>query len=114
MNYQDYLSSEDWKNKKKEKYANMKRKWKKPRCAICWYDEMLEMHHLVYEHDLTQNKQDSLRILCRVCHQTTHDLINEWILVYPNRNHHSRYALTKNAVKKRLWYWLKNMFAKDN
>lgn len=109
MLYKDYLKSDDWKNKRTEKIKKFKYKWW-PRCSICSTDKTLEVHHLIYEKDLTENKQESLRILCRLCHQTTHDLINEWILVYPNRNHNSRFAMTKSAVKKRLWYWLKNMF----
>lgn len=106
MNYNNYLKSKDWKNKKSEKYLKLKRKWKKPRCAICWYDDLLEVHHLYYEDDLTKNKSDSLRILCRTCHQTTHDLINEWVLVIDSKSHHSIFTKMKNMVKVRLWYKL--------
>jgi hypothetical protein len=89
--YSEYLKSEHWKNLRSKK--------KKNRCAICGSEENLQVHHLVYRHIFDVTKGD-LRKLCRECHETAHILIKSGTLVFRSENTHSRFSITKAAVKK--------------
>src|SRR3990167_2957622 len=101
--YQDYLKSSDWEDKKSKKYSKLRR------CAICGDKENLDIHHLNYK-NLTDCEQSDLRILCRRCHFTTHNLYKACVFHFRNTNHHSRFAIIKNAVKKHLHIQNTNMF----
>lgn len=103
MNYQDYLKSEDWKNKRNKKRS------KKLRCSICASTEKIDVHHLNYK-NLYDVEQTDLRKLCRRCHYLTHELHKRGKIVFRNKNHHSRFAIIKSAVKKELGISGKNMF----
>jgi len=104
----NYLKSVDWKNKREAK-LNRKLGTKK-RCAICASGEHLNIHHLSYLPDLTKVEQKDLRVLCRRCHSLTHELFKNGKLKFKSKNHHSRFVLTKTAVKKELGILTENMF----
>ena len=101
--YQKYLRSDDWKDKRSDK--NSKRR----RCAICASTEEIHVHHLNYR-NLHDVQQSDLRKLCRRCHFLGHELERKGKIVYRSDNHHSKYAIFKAAVKKELGLTGKNMF----
>ena len=108
--YQQYLQSDHWKS-----FKSAKEKLRSKRCSICADERRVELHHLFYRLDLIGVKLSDTRWLCRACHQTTHDLIKAGKLLFPKPdNHHSCFALTKNAVKKAMGMGNKNMFALKN
>lgn len=98
--YRKYLKSKDWQKKRRTKLT--RQGGAKRRCAICGETENLDIHHLSYRRDLTKVKQCDLRILCRVCHDTAHELMRNGTLKFTSTNHHHRFTLTKTAVKKAL------------
>ena len=102
--YTEYLKSSDWKQKRDQK---IKRKLN--RCAICSSTENIDIHHLNYK-NLIDVEQSDLRKLCRRCHYFAHQLLKEGKIVFNGSNHHSRFAIIKNAVKKGLGIYHKNMF----
>jgi 5-methylcytosine-specific restriction endonuclease McrA len=108
MRYNDYLKSKDWREKKTSKH-NRKGGLKK-RCAICGSREKLDVHHLSYKKELQAVEQKDLRIFCRRCHYLAHKLFKEGKIVFKNDNHHSRFALTKNAIKRELGLKQENLF----
>lgn len=91
--YREYLQSDDWKEKRKRKLRTHKS------CGICQSRKQLDVHHLNYR-AWTNVLQSDLRVLCRRCHDTAHQLMRYGVLVYRSDNHNSRWALTKNAVLK--------------
>jgi len=101
--YQKYLRSVDWKEKRAEKRS------KRLRCAICASTENIHIHHLNYR-NLTDVKQSDLRRLCRRCHFLIHELEKEGKIVYRSDNHHSKFTIQKSAVKKALGITNQNMF----
>lgn len=107
MSYQQYLQSEDWKQKR-----NLKRS-KKLRCAICSHTgnrgNPIDVHHLNYR-NLHDVQQSDLRKFCRRCHSLTHELMKQGKIVFRSDNHHSRFAIIKTAVKKHLGTTKQNMF----
>ena len=103
MLYKDYLNTEDWKEKRKNKYQ------KQRRCAICASESNLNVHHLNYK-DLVNVTNSDLRVLCQRCHYLTHDLYKRGKFKFRSDNHHSRFAIIKTAVKKELGLTGKNMF----
>lgn len=100
MDYRTYLASADWQQKREAKRT--RKSGARDRCAICGTRDRLDVHHLRYAADLTTIQQADLRILCRRCHGLTHDLIRAGTLRFTKPDHHHRFALTKNAVKKAL------------
>lgn len=92
MTYQEYLRSEDWQTKRREKLKRTSR------CAICAATTNLDVHHLNYR-DLFNVALSDLRVLCRPCHTLAHGLHRTGCLRFTSTNHHSRFALTKAAVK---------------
>lgn len=102
--YAAYLASDDWRTKRNRKRVGR-------RCAICGSSSQLDVHHLRYAADLTTIEQKDLRVLCRRCHEIAHELLLSGALVFHNSNHHSRFALTKTAVKKVLGLTGKNLFS---
>lgn len=108
MKYTDYLKSKDWKDKRE---AKLNRKLgSKKRCAICSGKENLQVHHLSYRNDLSKVEQKDLRILCDRCHYMTHKLFKEGKIIFKSKNHHSRFVITKTAVKKALGLNNENLF----
>ena len=101
--YQKYLKSGDWSNKRAEKRS------KRLRCGICASTENIDIHHLNYR-KLTDVKQSDLRRLCRRCHNLVHKLEREGKIVYRSNNHHSKWNIQKSAVKKALGITNQNMF----
>jgi len=97
-NYQKYLESDEWKKKRRGKFAVSKNKC----CAICLSVENLQVHHLSYKNNLDEVPNWDLRILCNTCHQATHDLINSGKIKFTKNTHNHRFSITKNAVKKHL------------
>ncbi len=96
--YQNYLNSEDWLLKRITKFNKSKTKC----CAVCGSRERLEVHHLFYRSDLKEAENTDLRIFCRICHETAHELIKLGVIKFKNKNHHSRFAITRNALVKYL------------
>jgi 5-methylcytosine-specific restriction endonuclease McrA len=101
--YQDYLKSDDWLTKKYLK------KLRTNKCAICNSLENLDVHHLNYR-GLVDVELSDLRVLCRHCHFMAHELHKAGKIKFTSTNHHSRFALIKNAVKKELGITHRNMF----
>lgn len=92
--YRQYLQSDDWRKKRDAKRRH------RDRCAICGDTRNLDVHHLDYK-NWTDVLQSDLRVFCRRCHTVTHDLIARGVIKFkPNASHHSRFATTKNAVRK--------------
>lgn len=65
--YKDYLKTEHWKLTKKSFLVTVKHN-----CMKCGIKEKLEVHHITYK-DLGNEKNNQLSLLCRSCHQNTHD-----------------------------------------
>lgn len=107
--YKRYLRSDDWLRKKRAKHQ--RKNGTKKRCSICAAEAPLDVHHLRYVSDLTETNQSDLRLLCRRCHQTAHDLMHSGQLVFRSTSHHHRFALTKAVVKKALGLTGVNCFA---
>ena len=105
MSYEDYLESEDWKKKRRKKFA------RKRRCGICGSTENLNVHHINYG-NLYDVEMSDLRVLCERCHKLAHELIKAGKINFKNTNHHSRFGITKGAVKKYLGLKNRNMFRK--
>lgn len=103
--YGKYLKSEHWEEIKRSKTAKGKK-----RCSICATETQIDLHHLNYKKIFDVQLED-LRWLCRRCHFTAHELINNGTLIFYSENHHSKFALTKIAVKKKLGM-IGNMFNK--
>ena len=103
MKYSNYLKSQDWREKQ------VRKRFKKNRCAICASTERLDVHHLVYK-DLISITDADLRVLCRRCHFLCHDLYKRGRFKFRSDNHNSRFAIIKVAVKKELGITKKNMF----
>ena len=101
MQYKEYLKSDHWKQ--------LRAKKRRYRCAICASTENLDTHHLIYK-NLYDVETSDLRKLCRICHYTAHALMKKGKIRFRSTNHHSRFAITKAAVKKELGYGNRNMF----
>lgn len=95
LSYREYLKSKDWRQKRSAKLARV------CRCAICGSTYRLDVHHLNYR-DLYSVKMSDLRVFCRRCHDLAHRLHKAGVIVFRSHDHHSRFALTKAAVKKAL------------
>lgn len=104
--YQQYLKSDHWKKLRRRK----RRKFKEPRCAICASTDQVDTHHLFYRniHDV---QLSDLRLLCRRCHDVTHQLMAEGELSKVKyKSHHSMFGATKEKVKRRLGLSGRNLF----
>lgn len=105
MNYQDYLLSDDWKQKRAQKRR------RNNRCAVCAATENLDVHHLNYR-GLYDVQQSDLRVLCRRCHYIAHILLKCGKYSFTSQSHHSRFSKLKSAVKKELGLTNHNLFKK--
>lgn len=71
MSYQQYLASEHWKQLRLRFWAS---KLHGGRCYVCGANGVrLEIHHRSYRR-IGCEKLNDLCLLCRDCHQETHDL----------------------------------------
>jgi hypothetical protein len=91
--YRAYLQSDDWKRKRQEKRR------KKNHCAICGDTRRLDVHHLRYQADLRKVPKHDLRVLCRTCHTTAHDLMKAGVIVFKSEKHNHRFAVTCRHVR---------------
>lgn len=66
--YTDYLLSDAWKEKRKEKLIHGGK-----RCEVCGTKKRLQIHHLTYER-IFQERMDDLMILCRKHHEAVEGL----------------------------------------
>lgn len=90
--YREYLKSPDWQKKRAKKRS------KSDRCAVCGDTRQLDVHHLNYR-NWTDVVMSDLRVLCRRCHTVAHELMGRGVIKFrPGGSHHSRFAVTKNAV----------------
>lgn len=108
--YQGYLKSDHWKELRKEKRNRVSKKKGKVRCAVCAATESIETHHLFYRNIYDVQTSD-LRMLCKTCHKTVHDLIKDGTLQLKKyKSHHAMFGALKELVKKRLGLTGRNMF----
>ncbi|PZV19176.1 MAG: hypothetical protein DCF22_00480 [Leptolyngbya sp.] len=63
MNYEQYISSPEWKQKRQRVIERDGCK-----CRTCWESEDLEVHHVSYER-LFNEDLDDLITLCHQCHE---------------------------------------------
>ena len=103
MTYQEYLQSEDWQQKRAQKF----REARHHRCAICRSRTSLEVHHLNYRNWFDVQMSD-LRILCRRCHEVAHAIIRSGLVLVGESN--SRFLTLRKAVRSTIegkdWYHL--------
>ena len=91
--YRKYLASDDWKKKRRAKFARSKR-----RCAVCGSAKRLELHHLAYR-SLTNVRMSDLRVLCRRCHEDAHELRRSGVFSYrPQMSHNERFQVMREAI----------------
>jgi len=69
VDYDKYLASKAWKQKRKEMLAMY------PQCAVCGATKRLEVHHLTYAH-LGNEPLEDLKVICKSCHKQEHG--REW------------------------------------
>jgi hypothetical protein len=92
--YQEYLKSDDWRQKRTAKLARAKY-----RCAICGDGKKLHVHHLIYRQWFNVRMSD-LRVLCERCHGVSHELMDLGQIIFaPSMGHQERFAATKLAVQ---------------
>jgi len=70
--YKDYLLSEEWQTIKRSVRNRKGARWNL--CNICASSKNLEIHHSSYKVIGTINPHDTVKLLCRSCHQKVHDL----------------------------------------
>lgn len=103
--YQVYLQSDHWKKLKARKLRAAKkkatRKKSELKCMICGFIGHMEVHHLLYKNIYDVELED-LRLLCRTCHQTAHELMWNGGLVITSNDHATIYMQTRAAVRKHL------------
>jgi 5-methylcytosine-specific restriction endonuclease McrA len=67
MNYQEYLHSEKWREKKNTLYRH-----RQYECYICKQTYDLQVHHMTYKR-LGNERRGDLVYLCRECHEEVTD-----------------------------------------
>lgn len=93
MEYKAYLQSDHWQETRKKRIAVDNGK-----CAICGTPNHLQVHHISYDRKGEENVDYDLITLCRDCHQSVHEVINNKIpLVTYIKNEYQEKA--KEAVK---------------
>ncbi len=71
-NYKQYLASAHWKAQKEKFYALQEKPY---HCFLCGsYDGNFNVHHKTYKRIGMENMKKDLLLLCRECHQKTHDM----------------------------------------
>jgi len=73
--YKEYLKSEEWKTIKENISKRKGAKWNL--CNLCTSPHNLEVHHSSYKVIGTVNGGNTLKMLCRSCHQQIHDKCKE-------------------------------------
>lgn len=67
--YDEYLQSDTWKQKRKERLE-----YDDNKCTCCNSDENLQVHHITYERGLGNEEKEDLITLCKECHMKLHEL----------------------------------------
>lgn len=70
-NYNDYLLSNHWYNKRKSYFKTYEKK-----CNHCGTDKEIHLHHLTYENIGNESFND-LMPLCKDCHSKEHDRLKK-------------------------------------
>jgi hypothetical protein len=91
MTYDEYLRSDEWQQKRTAKLRRCRR------CAICGSVRNLDVHHLIYRHLFDVTLAD-LRVLCRRCHEVTHELTRRGLLIFRDGDPQRRFLQTRQAV----------------
>jgi len=93
MNYQEYLLSEEWKEKRK---IVIKRDWWKCRC--CNSKNSLNVHHRTYSTIHTEEEINDLTLLCNKCHELIHSKtkIKKWVITHNKKKKKSKKKKLKN------------------
>lgn len=68
ITYQEYIKSHWWAALRKRIFKKRGRK-----CEVCGATKRLQLHHLTYER-MGRERESDLKILCRHCHELTHEL----------------------------------------
>lgn len=106
--YQQYLKSEHWKKLRARKRRTGGKIGGKSCCGICASTEQIETHHLRYKNIYDVTTSD-LRLLCRQCHETAHELMKSGLKMN-STSHHGLFSIIKAAVKKVRGFGNRNMF----
>lgn len=107
--YAEYLKSDHWKALRKKKRSKCSKTNGKNRCAICASTENIETHHMEYRNIYDVTTSD-LRLLCRTCHGTGHDLMRNGLKM-SSHSVHGNFNILKVAVKKARGLGNLNMFS---
>ena len=99
--YQSYLRSDDWKEKKAKKYKSMAKKKRKCCACGCIEKRPLHVHHLNYK-NLVDVENADLRILCERCHTLAHILHKIGKIKFINNNPRSRWYRIRKAVTREI------------
>lgn len=86
--YEEYLESDEWKKIKKSIRSRKGAKWRY--CNICGIDENLDVHHSSYKVIGSINPGNTVKILCRDCHQELHELCKKMDLDFYQAFRHIR------------------------
>ena len=78
--YQEYLKSDEWKTIKNSIKQRKGARWNL--CNLCTSPNNLEVHHSSYKVIGTINPHNTVKMLCRSCHQEVHDYCKK----YPQYN----------------------------
>lgn len=70
--YKEYLKGDEWKTIRSKVKSRTGAKWNL--CNLCTTPNNLEIHHASYKVIGTVNPANTIRLLCRNCHQKVHDL----------------------------------------
>lgn len=110
MQYQEYLTTEDWKAKRAFKLRHARN------CAVCGVTKNIDIHHFNYR-NLTDVQPLDLIRLCRQCHFLLHDLFKANRVIFQRRpisladfrkrSYYSQLSIAKLAIKKArgFGYW---------
>lgn len=67
--YEDYIVSVEWSNKRKQAFKLLGKE-----CQRCKIDRRLHVHHMTYVNFKNENIEKELAILCTKCHSMYHKL----------------------------------------
>lgn len=73
--YQEDLLSDEWKNIKSKIKNRKAKRWNF--CNVCGADKNLDLHHSSYKVIGLENPGNTVKLLCRVCHEEVHRLSKE-------------------------------------
>jgi len=73
VDYNKYLNSHHWRNKKAKYRRNLGENFK---CSKCGTAEHIHLHHTNYDR-LYREKKEDIVLLCEYCHRVVHQLVYE-------------------------------------